>query len=230
MNRWWWAALLAVPVITGCEMSVADSSDPCTVHRQRLQDLVDNYTERLPGIRLVDLAGHAAGDIEPHLGQAARRTGGDGGYWVGLSAADPSPPGIARALQADINARQAGPLDAMAGEFNVLTQCRQSVAKENRARGADGRLTQSVADNRLEVGRLKYETDLDIANKGAVAVDIWRARMNEAQDRLAEALRAQGANPAATPAIINARALIRREDDFIAAVRRGREDQTTFAH
>ena len=41
-----------------------------------------------------------------------------------------------------------------------------------------------MADNRLEVGRLKYETDLEIASKGAVAVDIWRSRINEAVERL----------------------------------------------
>jgi len=230
MTRWWCAALLVAPLLSGCEMSVPDSGDPCTVHRQTLKGLVDSYTEQRPGIRTIDLIGHAVGDIEPHVGQTARQTGGDGGYWASLSTADPTANGIAQALRTDIAARQSVPLDGMAAEFNVLTQCRQLSAKDVRAAGADGRLSQSVADNRLEVGRLKYETDLEIANKGAVAVDIWRSRINEAVDRLADAVRSQGGNPNTNPGVAEGRALIARQDSFIAAVRRGREDQTTFAH
>lgn len=220
---------ITVPLVTGCEMSIPDTSDPCNGYRQLLRTQVDNYVDHQPGIRTVDMIGHAAADIEPHVGQAARQVGGDGGYWAGLSS-DPNPDAIAHALWTDVQTRQNAPLESMAGEFKVLTDCRRAAAKEARAEGADGRLPRSVADNRLEVGRLKYETDLSIVNKGAVAVDIWRARINEAADRLTDASRGRGIDAATNQAITEARALIRRQDDFLAAVRQGREDETTFAH
>jgi hypothetical protein len=137
---------------------------------------------------------------------------------------------ISRAFLIDIETRQSGPLDAMAAEFHALTQCRREAARDVRVEGQAGRLTTSVVNDRLEVGYLKYQADLDIANRGAVAVDIWRSRINEATDRLDEALLAEGVNPLTNQAVIEARDLIGRQDAFLAAVRSGREDDVTFSH
>ncbi|MSP01914.1 MAG: hypothetical protein EXR07_12820 [Acetobacteraceae bacterium] len=230
MTRWWMAALLMAPLLSACEGSIADRSDICMIHRERLKTAVASYVDVQPGISAIDLARQGVREIVPHLSQSARSAFGDGGYWVGLASPDPRSAGIAAAFSADIRTRQSGPLDGMAASFNTLTQCRQAAAKEARAQGADGRATASVAANWLEVGRLKYQIELDVADKGAVAASIWRGRVNEAAGLLAATLRADGANPATNPAMNEAAALVRRADDFIAAVKAGREDKTTFAH